>query len=40
LDNAEMNQYLRPPTLFGEKFESYLNQKEEDSQEGINYKKL
>lgn len=27
LKNNEMNQYLRPNTLFGNKFESYLNQK-------------
>lgn len=27
LNDAEMNQYLRPETLFGTKFESYLNQK-------------
>lgn len=26
--NPEMNQYLRPQTLFGTKFESYLNQKQ------------
>lgn len=25
-DNQEMNQYLRPKTLFGTKFESYLNE--------------
>lgn len=25
-DDAKMNQYLRPETLFGNKFESYLNQ--------------
>lgn len=28
LKNDEMNCYLRPETLFGSKFESYLNQKE------------
>ena len=27
-DDAKMNQYLRPETLFGTKFESYLNQNE------------
>lgn len=27
LNDSEMNQYLRPETLFGTKFESYLNQK-------------
>lgn len=27
LNNQEMNRYLRPETLFGTKFESYLNQK-------------
>lgn len=27
LNNREMNKYLRPETLFGTKFESYLNQK-------------
>lgn len=27
LDDANMSQYLRPETLFGTKFESYLNQK-------------
>ncbi|HEY2422210.1 MAG TPA: conserved phage C-terminal domain-containing protein [Neobacillus sp.] len=27
MDNQRMNQYLRPATLFGDKFESYLNQK-------------
>ncbi|MEK4030840.1 conserved phage C-terminal domain-containing protein [Pseudobacillus sp. FSL P4-0506] len=27
LNNKEMNRYLRPETLFGPKFESYLNQK-------------
>lgn len=26
LNNSEMNKYLRPQTLFGTKFESYLNQ--------------
>ena len=26
-DNPEMNKYLRPSTLFGKKFEGYLNQK-------------
>lgn len=26
LNNSEMNKYLRPETLFGNKFESYLNQ--------------
>ncbi|GIN71279.1 hypothetical protein J14TS2_17540 [Bacillus sp. J14TS2] len=29
LDNNDMSQYLRPNTLFGTKFESYLNQKPE-----------
>lgn len=28
LDDANMSQYLRPETLFGTKFESYLNQKQ------------
>ncbi len=28
LDNPEYNKYLRPETLFGSKFESYLNQKQ------------
>ncbi|BAD65388.1 phage replication protein [Shouchella clausii KSM-K16] len=28
LNDQEMNQYLRPETLFGNKFEGYLNQKE------------
>ena len=28
LNNKEMCQYLRPETLFGTKFESYLNQKQ------------
>lgn len=27
LNDSQMNQYLRPETLFGTKFESYLNQK-------------
>ena len=27
LNDKKMNQYLRPDTLFGTKFESYLNQK-------------
>lgn len=27
LHNPKMNKYLRPETLFGTKFESYLNQK-------------
>ena len=27
LNNSKMNEYLRPSTLFGTKFESYLNQK-------------
>ena len=27
--NEKMNKYLRPETLFGTKFESYLNEKEE-----------
>jgi len=27
LTDSRMNQYLRPATLFGSKFESYLNQK-------------
>lgn len=27
LENEKMNQYLRPQTLFGTKFEAYLNQK-------------
>ena len=30
-DDQKMEQYLRPETLFGTKFESYLNQKEKSS---------
>lgn len=32
--NTEMEQYLRPPTLFGMKFESYLNQNGERHRKG------
>lgn len=31
--NTKMEQYLRPETLFGTKFESYLNQKQKESYE-------
>lgn len=34
-DDGKMNQYLRPETLFGTKFESYLNQKEVTTKKGI-----
>lgn len=35
-DSAERNKYLRPETLFGGKFESYLNQKTyDDSTRGM-----
>ena len=34
-DDAKMNQFLRPETLFGTKFESYLNQKEVTTKKGI-----
>ena len=33
--NTDMEKYLRPETLFGTKFESYLNQSVEKSQEDI-----
>lgn len=35
LNDSKMNTYLRPETLFGTKFESYLNEKE-GSKHGIN----
>lgn len=39
LGNTEFEQYLRPETLFGTKFESYLNGKEfEKQQQGIDLK--
>ena len=34
-DDGKMNQFLRPETLFGTKFESYLNQKEVTTKKGI-----
>lgn len=34
LRDPEMVQYLRPPTLFGTKFESYLNQREAEKRGG------
>ena len=34
-DNEKMSQYLRPDTLFGTKFESYLNQKPVVKKNGI-----
>lgn len=37
LNNPKMRIYLRPETLFGSKFESYLNQRQEVSQHGENY---
>lgn len=30
INNEKMNKYLRPETLFGNKFESYLNEKEKE----------
>ncbi|ARK28760.1 phage replisome organizer N-terminal domain-containing protein [Halalkalibacter krulwichiae] len=46
LNNPEMNNYLRPETLFGTKFEGYLNQKEgvpsasvEPNYDGYNFDK-
>lgn len=32
LDDSKMNKFLRPETLFGTKFESYLNQKTKESE--------
>ena len=37
LNNKEFRQYLRPQTLFGNKFESYLNQRIEPSNKTITY---
>ena len=37
--NPEMEGYLRPHTLFGNKFESYLNQKAAQEHGGITYEK-
>jgi len=42
-DDSKMNRYLRPETLFGTKFESYLNEKiieENKKYEGPEYKKI
>lgn len=35
LNDSKMSQYLRPETLFGTKFESYLNQKESQKQNEV-----
>lgn len=37
LNNKEFRQYLRPQTLFGTKFESYLNQRIEPNNKTITY---
>lgn len=36
-NEEKMKKYLRPETLFGTKFEGYLNQEEEASEGGFNY---
>jgi uncharacterized phage protein (TIGR02220 family) len=36
INNKEMKKYIRPETLFGTKFESYLNQNTEKKSEAIN----
>lgn len=36
--DSDMIKYMRPETLFGEKFESYLNQKESEEQKKYNEK--
>ena len=40
LNNKDMSKYLRPETLFGTKFESYLNQKTTTKKETKNNKQL
>lgn len=40
LHNPEMSQYLRPETLFGNKFEGYLNQKEIGTRVNGQYKRI
>ncbi|MCZ0717852.1 conserved phage C-terminal domain-containing protein [Aerococcus kribbianus] len=40
LNNSKMNKYLRPETLFGTKFEGYLNERAIDTQGGGDYDKL
>jgi len=39
LADNKMNQYLRPGTLFGTKFESYLNQKITSKSDGMHFNK-